>query len=306
MQEANDINEGPSTELTVSQPLQPLTALTPLPLGRLKTYQSRLQAVVPRDANERPLRLVVPTLVQATEFKQSPETLIDSLDQYSLPIDYDNGYPCVEGIPLWEQQEFETDEDFALFKMYRDMAETSIQRSTFKMSRTTGINVKVLESLKTINHWYLRACARDLLEVEELQQITLRERGKISKQHLDIGNKLVAMCMDTLERYSEMVSPKLALDILKEATKLQKEAVGLQVPGRAFNGLGDAGSVNISINNQGSSQTTSVGVNVGAATGDKEKDTQRLAELLNVMDSIGVLRPEEEIIDTTASEVEHE
>lgn len=256
----------------------------------LRGYVTRLQSLVALDSLGRPTTLVNSQAVLSTGFTVPIDDFVDKAPADTfMPISYLEGLPTIEGIPIWEKLEYEPLEAYNIFKRYRAMRESSQkQRAVYKLALETGMEVRNLEILRQVYHWNLRVNAYDLyMDQERATQLEMR-RVEIEGKHAEAAKKLFGISTEYLIGHADLLTPKLALQMLDVATKLERISSGMAPDARVT-----ASGVPITIQNN-IGETTKIGVQqVTTLTGELDKDKDRVKQVLNIMNNIGILKSSE-------------
>lgn len=251
-------------------------------------YLVGLQKSIKQDAMGRPTALVSYKSLEDQQIQCSVEQLIDNPPAHSImKIEYIEDIPVIAGVPIWETLFGEPAEFFDLFKTYREQRQTeNSQRSIFKLSVLTGEDVKVLNIIRQLYHWTARVQAYDLYLQQE-RQIALNNRQiEIEGRHAQLAKELFSIGTSYLKDHQEMLTPKVAIQMIDTAAKLERLSAGLS-DGRNPKYGTDVPTINVTNT-----------VDVGKATEntiiseDINQNKERAAQLLNLMNSIGVLTPD--------------
>lgn len=234
--------------------------------------------------------VMAPYLLSVSSPDDVPDEIVDAAKTL---IDFDEGYPTVDGVPVWERFDGEPIPYYKLFKAYREMKYTSLTRSIAKLAEACGMPGKHLTALSKVYHWQMRAKAYDIAKDQELALKKEKEVEKMLDIHKTTAGKLLEISMGYIEDHPEQLSPKVALDMVQLAIKAGRISVGLQgdKPGTG-SGIGN-GNGGITINNTMQQADQMLNTNVPATQGmeqkikDKAKDTTHLAGILNVLNQSG-------------------
>jgi hypothetical protein len=214
------------------------------------------------------------------------------------PIEYLEGYPTCNGIPLWERLENEPVELFKLFKAYRDMKTNQGIRSIQELSRLGNTSAAVCLCALKLFHWNLRCGGYDLYQniLKQHMKVTLVE--ELQDEHRKEAKELRFVATKYLKENKELMSPKNAIDLLKLATELERLSVGLapnKVEGTM--GMNLQPTVNIT-NNMGTAGAGNLSSGKGGpANGDQ------LEAIITVLEKVGALNRIEQRGDTTVIDV---
>jgi hypothetical protein len=218
------------------------------------------------------------------------------------PIEYLEGYPCTNGIPLWERLENEPVELFKLFKAYRDMKTQQGIRSIQELSRLGNTSPAVCLCALKLFHWNLRCAGYDLYQsiLKQHMKVTLVE--ELQNEHRKEASELRQTAVKFLKDNRELMSPKNAIDLLKVATELERLSVGL-APNKVEGTTAGFGQPTVNItNNLG---TASAG-NLSSGKGGPSNGDQ-LEAIITVLEKVGALnrleqRGDQTIVDITGED----
>lgn len=256
-------------------------------MHKLRRYATRLQAEVPRDGLDRPLALVNIPELQASGLSASLDFLLEQRPPHLfLPITVQDDIPTIYGTPIWEILEGEPVEYYNLFKIYRSLATKAGARSIYKVSKETGIEPRKLEILRQTYFWSLRAEAFDAYREKEEQLLLAWHQRVLLQDHRKTATALFDMATKYIENNADKLTPTTALKWAELAIKLGRLSVGLH-PDKPDTTYEDRPTVNI-VNTVNTSDAHGTG-----ATGDINEDRQRLKQLLNVMNNIGLFQAPE-------------
>ena len=270
-------------------------------MSKLKKYTAILQRSIAKDSNGLPMKLINPEAVMQTGMVDSAEDLMDQTDlDLFLPITFSEGIPIVGALPIWERLEGEPVDYFSLFKRYRDKTDAKVPRAIFKLSAETGVDVRILETLRQVYNWSVRVQAYDgWLRLERQMAAEARQR-ELEGRHANAADQLFKASTEYLKAHQDELTPKLALQMLDMSVKLSRMALGL-----SENPTHGTNAITIQ-NNIGTSAAVIESAEQTTVTGNVEADKTRVKQLLNIMNSIGVLSPpaEEEVIDVQCEAVD--
>jgi len=200
-------------------------------------------------------QVILDYLTDLTKAGDDPNELPDKvINQAMVPIDWLDGVPIVDGLPVWERLDCEPLGFYHLFKIYRNQKMVGIEkvgtektgteknnedssetvryaRSFENLKEATRLPIKGLYAISWVYHWQMRAqfydrFKEDLLEKERNRLITLMEN-----KHRDAADKIFEKCMKYLTDLDksklEKVNPKQMLDWLEFAVKMDRLALGI-------------------------------------------------------------------------------
>lgn len=192
------------------------------------------------------------------------DTTADFSDEQVLdcfrPFRAVDGYPTIDGVPVWERQEWERIEYYNAFKLYRDMRYAFYNeadmlltsRSLTVLAQAIDVTPGRLSYLSRVYHWGLRC---DLYDAWMANQQQLRQnvrRSLMFDRHTKISQALVQKAYQALNRNVDKMSPKDALAMLELGLKYERLSQGL--PADKVEGTNGSGAAmtgpSISIVNQ--------------------------------------------------------
>ena len=166
----------------------------------------------------------------------------DSYDQKSLfvPFIYVDGDPWnPSGTPYWERIENEPIDYFKLFKEYRDASMLNLlytkknkhkeykARSMYAIAEQNGLSGKDIITIGTVFHWHERAQAYDNYIKKNLAEEQEAKKLYIEGEHGKTGERLFELAVNYIENNQDQLTPKVALEWLEVAAKLQRISAGL-------------------------------------------------------------------------------
>lgn len=221
-----------------------------------------------------------------------------------LPVIIQEGIPTINAIPIWERIEGEPTEAYEIFKQYRMMKELNKTRTMYNLSLLTNVPVSHLETMRHLFNWNYRIQAFDAYTAAERQLMLEQYRVEIEGKHLKIANKLAEQAFRYLEENESMITPKVALQMLDWAVKLERITTGLNPDGKGTINGSERIQLNVQNNiaNTGDN-TTSSSTSNKTEVEQTEEDKDRLATMVNILNEIGVLTPDSSVVDVDYEEV---
>lgn len=282
----------------------PSKASLQVKLGELVQY---FQVGIPTNADGVPKVYIDPTQIMPHLLDvDSPDDLSDEIVEMSkVPIDFEDGFPTVEGIPFWERLEGEPVPYYKLFKEYRDMKYVGEQnksgaltRSVAKLSESSQIAGKHLNALSRIYHWQTRVKAFDKYKELERQLAKEREITMLESKHAKISNELLEQAVDYLVKHPEQLSPKTAIELVNLSMRAGRLAVGLNPDKPGSTSGNSGGGTHVSIVNQnantgegGSSIQGSFDLSeVEKKTQENSENPSHLQSILHVLNQSGAFK----------------
>lgn len=275
---------------------------------KLGNFVQYFQVNLPSNNMGIPLQLIdpVPLMEELLECETTDDMPDHIVESAIMNIDFEDGYPTIDGLPIWERLDGERLDYYKLFKEYREMPELLGTRALAKLADNHGIASKFLHALSKVYHWQIRCKAYDIYQ----KMIRERKRQyaieKLESRHSKAAELLLERGLAYVEEHPEQLTPKIALSMIEMGMKAGRLALGLSADKP---GTGTSGGTNININ-----QNT--GINTGAGSIEmnqqnkaqsegKNEDVNYLQSILHILDSSGAFeQAKQEIIDADFSEVD--
>lgn len=262
-------------------------------MKKLGTYIGALQNTVSTANGTVPTHYVDPTVVAGTGLMVSVDEFINSPPENALiRIDWYDGFPVVEGSPVWERLEGELVPYYSLFKQYRDLKGIKGTRSLFDLSVQSGVPLAVINILKDVYHWKMRAVAFDRFKEEQNVQLRQNNIEQMESKHRKTARKLFDQVFDFMqsEEAIKEMDPKTALGWFEMAVKLERLSLGMagDKPG-----VGGANTTNIQINNTPSAFPNDPTMNANQKA--QPQDDTRTMEILKILQQAGAFNKAEVI-----------
>lgn len=158
-----------------------------------------------------------------------------------LRIDYAEGYPTLDGLPIWQHLSFEPADAFVCFEAYLKQAKTGA-RQMFRvlddeMIRAYPVqpSLSLIEEYYHTYYWAARARAYDLFYAAARRKEREMRAFETEDEHYRQASKILAVCdayMDAnAEELIETMTPKAFIDLFKSAVQVQRISTGLQANG---------------------------------------------------------------------------
>lgn len=273
---------------------------------KLGNFVQYFQVNLPVNGYGIPLQLINPLpLAENMLDCQTTDDVPDHVvEEATFHIDFDEGIPIVEGLPIWERFDGETIEYYKLFKEYREMLYVSGSRAIAKLAATRNLEGRNLSALSKVYHWQLRCKAYDAYKRMELARKRQFEIEKLESKHARAADVLMEQSLQYLESHPEQLNPKVALQMLQVAMKAGRLALGLNAdkPGSSD---GSAPSINIQqTTGAGTSNEVTTTVEVGGQK-NEQPDMSYLQSIVHILDQSGALdKAKKEVIDAEYTDVD--
>jgi hypothetical protein len=275
---------------------------------KLGNFVQYFQINLPTNAYGVPLQLINPmmltdTLLDAETTDDVPDRVVENA---IMSIDFEEGMPLADGVPIWERFDGEMVDYYNLFKQYKDMLYVGGTRALAKLSANTNIEGKNLAVLSKVYHWQLRCKAYDAFKRMEAQRKRQYEIEKLESKHMEASKTLLEAGLKYLDDHPEQLNPKIALQMVQVAMKAGRLSLGLNADKP---GSGDsAPSININQTSSGGgdmSTTVEVG---GQDSQQKEAPLDYLQSIVHILDKSGALDQAKKgvIVDAEYSEIDDE
>lgn len=258
------------------------------------------QVSLPTNTDNIPMSYIDPTVLAPIllDVDTPDDVAMTVIEQATTPIEFDEGFPAVAGIPFWERLDGEALPYYKLFKEYREMKYIDLTRSIAKLSDSCGMPGRQLSALSKAYHWQTRAKAYDKYKAYERALMQETQREKLESRHATISNQLLDQAVDYLEQHPEQLSPKIALQMVELAMKSGRISVGLNgdKPGSANSSGSGSRTPAININNTVQSADQMLNVDAGKSGGiegkirDNAKDMGQLQSVLHILNETGALK----------------
>lgn len=170
----------------------------------------------------------------------------DDLEVHSL------GRPFAQDRNIWERQPWETDHDFALFTIYRDLPPMRrSQAEVIKVFRKDiprdatikEVNTAMVKDISVHSRWVERTEAYSMYIDDRLREALEEERVRTRIEYLDLGREMRTKAQQALSVMQAIVydedgtersvlSPKQIIDLAKAAFEFEKFALLMDEPDR--------------------------------------------------------------------------
>lgn len=275
---------------------------------RLGDFVQFFQVGFPTNSLGVPSKLVLPAplLENLLDYENTDDVPDEVLEIATVAIEYHDGIPTVDGLPIWEKLEGETIPHYNLFKEYRDMIALHGTRSMVKVADNHQILSKYVSALAKVYNWSLRCKVYDAIKSIEAERKRQYQIEKLSNRHSEVAAKMLEQGMEYLEAHPEQMNPKLALQMVETAMKAGRLALGLSgdKPGA------EGAATNINIHQSAGFATGGGEVEMtqqGSQGGAKQADTDYLQSILHVLDTSGAFEQAKgKIIEASYEEVTDE
>lgn len=264
-------------------------------LGELVQY---FQVSVPTNGDGIPVAYIDPTTIAQTLLDvETPDDVSDTIvKEATTPIEFDEGYPTIGGIPLWERLDGEPVPYYNLFKQYREMKYIQGSRAIAKLADSSGMIGRHLNALARVYHWQLRTRAFDRFKEYEKQLARQQQVDQLETKHAKYANMMLEQAVNYLDNHPEQLSPKTAIQLAELAMRAGRLALGLNPDKPGEGGPTHATNITISQNNADNINQMhigSAGHGIGAGANGHGAggagDMKHLQDILQVLTYSGAL-----------------
>lgn len=161
-----------------------------------------------------------------------------------VPMDYEEGYPTLDGKPFWSQLLFEPSDAFQCFQLYLSQAKDIKSAKGIRQihllleEQTIRLQKITLEQLHDFYHtyyWAARAKAYDIFNTAHGRRVRELRALEVEDDHFTFASRIMDMCKmylsDNEEELVETLTPKAFIDLLKTAVQMQRISVHLPANG---------------------------------------------------------------------------
>jgi len=203
-----------------------------------------------------------------------------------VPLQYEEGFPAFDnGIPFWSRMEFEPIDAFEAFSTYIKMAQGSMgdrdadayeghdasgSRSIMELAATLYPASQQLQAVSILTqyyhlyYWGPRAHAYDLYKIAEFRKRQETRAIETQGSHYFEARRLrhrLSQYMDSDEDFWDLMTPKVAIDMMDKITKLERISAGLPAGGPAGESEGGSRPMEVifrNVANQGRKESSRV------------------------------------------------
>jgi hypothetical protein len=271
---------------------------------KLGNFVQYFQVNLPTNSYGVPLKMVDPmpiaeNMLDCETTDDLPEHI---LELAVMDVDFEEGMPVIEGLPIWERFDGEQLEYYKYFKEYRDMLYLGGSRAISKLAHKFNIEGRFLGALSKIYHWQMRCRAYDAYKKATNERMRQFEIEQLQNKHTKASNTLLEYGLKYIEDHPEQLNPKVALQMVQIAMKSGRLALGLNGDKP---GSGD-GVPNISISNT----TTNTSSESPSTESEGKKQAadpspSYLQSIVHILDQSGALdKAKSEVIDADYVEMD--
>lgn len=181
-------------------------------------------------------------------------------DNAQLNISYAEGFPTIDGSPIWECLDFESVQLFKVFKKYLALRESHDGMRALYLQEQMKGNTYSREELNDMfftYYWPQRAAAYDLFHNDVAERKREHRTVRLDGQMFDQAKALNEIATDYMksDEFTELMTPDIAMKLHGMSIKHQRLSLGL-------NPSGPAAPL------QGVERTVEISTRVMAGTGD--------------------------------------
>ncbi len=165
----------------------------------------------------------------------SSDASADLSDAAFVPLEYTEGFPTLpSGQPIWLRFDYEPLQAFQAFQDYLNQAEIEGTRYLFGLTQTfSKFDIDQLGDLYTLYHWDCRSRAYDLFNTALVARARQHRVLSMEDDHYLKAERLLNIAMEYIggDEFEALLNPKVAIELLKVVTNLQRVSVGLPAQG---------------------------------------------------------------------------
>jgi hypothetical protein len=213
-----------------------------------------------------------------------------------------DGYPTIQGKPLWERQEWERVDYYNLFKLYRDMRYAFyndvdalyVSRSLSVLAKAVQLAPSTVNYLAQVYNWGLRATMYDTWMATMQQRRQAIKRNLMLDRHTKIAQALTAKAFEALRKQADKMSPREAIQLLELGLKYERISAGMSGDKpEAVGGQATSNGPLLSIVNQTNNSSGPMQINQAAPVAQRLQDDMKrpdtLLSILSVLQRSGAL-----------------
>lgn len=198
------------------------------PYIKLGTTISMLQSSLPNNQSGFPVGYIKPDGIPLNGE-------IPPLETITVPIDYIDGFPICDGLPIWERIDCEPMHYYNLFKSYRNQIKSSSTRSLKVIAQNACLESSFIHAISGIYHWQFRCKAFDAFNNAVLEREREYAVDLMCGKYKKASEELFELCVNHIKALKndknvlEKATLKEVVLALKEATDLEKFALGINI-----------------------------------------------------------------------------
>lgn len=242
---------------------------------------SSLQASLPVSSEGLPHAYINASTVLERGILQD-ELSKEAIDASVVQINFLEGFPTVDGLPLWERLEGEVIEYYDLYKCYRNMKDGKGTRSLASVAEFGHVPISHIHILAQVYHWSIRVKAYDTYRQVEFEAERQRFIKMMESKHRNAAEKLFDDCIGYMKDNIKALTPKDAIKWLEMAVKLERLSLGLDPDKPFFKGEGLSNDGRFVIQNYQISPQM-------PGTSQNEETTSQLQEVIGILAASGAL-----------------
>jgi hypothetical protein len=200
--------------------------------SKLADFVYQLQSAFELSPSGIPYQYIDPTVIaECVPYFEDPNDISEEkLKSAIIPIDYEDGVPIANGVPLWERLDGERIEYYNIYKQYRDMkyALTTKTRSLAALAEECNVSGKHLAILARIYHWMIRVKCYDDQKAKELALKKQAVAEELENKHAKYSNQMLENSIKWLAEHPASMTAKVAVQMVELGMKYGRISVGLQ------------------------------------------------------------------------------
>lgn len=201
---------------------------------KLADFVQQLQSMIELNREGIPLTLVDPTVIaECAPYAQSTDDIPEEKYHSAMTqVDFEDGIPVVNGVPLWERLDGEKMEYYKIFKEYRDMKYLSDAatptRSMATLAEQLNIPGRLINILARIYHWALRVRCFDIFKEREIALKRRKQAEELEIKHAKYSNEMLENSLKWINEHPAAMNAKTAVQMIEIGLKYGRISLGLQ------------------------------------------------------------------------------
>lgn len=157
----------------------------------------------------------------------------DQLDSATIKLDFYEGFPSIDGSPIWQKLPFESPTDFDVFERYTKIPGARQLGNIVNTSSNGGPTLQEAQELYHLYFWGFRTLAHDTFAIAHYQRLKQQRILSTDNVHFLEAEKLLSNLQAHFNEINwELVKdPQVFVTILEKVTKLQRMALGQSATG---------------------------------------------------------------------------
>lgn len=157
-------------------------------------------------------------------------------DNAQLNISYAEGFPTIDGAPIWERMDFEPLQVYEAFQMYLGLRDAHDGIRALYLQERIEENEYTREELNDMfftYYWPQRAAAYDLFNVSVAERKREHRTVRLDETMYEQAEALNSIATEYMngDEFEELMTPDIAMKLHSMSTKHQRLALGMNPSG---------------------------------------------------------------------------